>query len=271
MFITNPVIPSTNTISSIDDNQIFAGNWFKYRFNKDTSLDLYYLYLNNDNPGVAKGFNKVTGGFDVHTIGGRFVGQSSQILWDFEGSLQYGNWANQRTEAGMYLAGLGYWFKNVPTAPTVWAYYDFASGDSNPGNTNVHRTFNPLFPFGHSYFAGLDAIGRSNIHDVHLEFCSFPANWMRITAGYHIMELDQAKDALYNSTGSVVRQDPTGKSGTNVGNAINTVVQFHIDDHQIFLVNYAHLFSGSFIRGTAVTPGAAKDLDAVWIQYNLKW
>jgi len=270
-FVVNPVAPSTNTISSIDDKQLFAGNWFKYRFTKDTSVDLYYLYLTNTNAGVAKGEYKAAGAFDVHTLGTRFVGQQDQFLWDFEGALQLGGWANQSIYSGMYVGGLGYWFENVWSKPTFWAYYDYASGDPSPGATNIHRTYFPLFPFGHSYFAGLDAFGRANLKDFHLELGMFPTNWMRFTAGYHVLYLDQSKDALYSSTGSVVRQDLTGRSGTNVGTALNGVLQFHIDNHQIVLVNYAHLFAGDFIRGTAVTPGAAKDLDAWWIQYAFKW
>ncbi|MDB5307363.1 MAG: hypothetical protein JWO38_1565 [Gemmataceae bacterium] len=271
VFVVNPVVPSTNTISSIDDKQVFVGNWFKYRFTKDTSLDAFYLYLENANPGAATGRYKATGGFDVNTFGSRFVGQYEHVLWDFEGGLQFGGWANQQTFAGMTVAGLGYWFEHLPTTPTLWAYYDYASGDPNPGRTNVHRTYNTLFPFGHSYFAGLDAIGRQNIKDFHLELGMFPAKWMRITAGYHVMRLDQAKDALYSPSGSIVRQDLTGRSGTNVGDALSGAIQFHIDNHQMVLVNYAHLFAGDFIRGTAVTPGAAKDLDAWWFQYMFKW
>jgi hypothetical protein len=271
VFVVNPVVPSINSISSIDDKQVFAGNWFKYRLTKDTSADLYYLYLDNTNPGVAKGQYGASGAFDVHTLGARLVGQQKQFLWDFEGALQLGGWANQQTRAGMYVGGLGYWFENLPSKPTFWAYYDYASGDPNPGGSNLHHTYLPLFPFGHSYFAGLDAIGRANIKDFHLELGLFPTNWMRIVAGYHVLSLDQSRDALYNSTGSIVRQDLTGKSGTDVGNALNAAVQFHLDNHQIVLVNYAHLFAGDFIRGTAASPGAAKDLDAWWIQYAFKW
>ena len=271
VFVVNPVVPSTNTISSIDDKQVFAGNWFKYRFTKDTSVDLYYLYLDNNNTNVAKGVYGAAGSFNLDTLGARFVGQKDSFLWDFERALQLGGWANQSVCSGMYVAGLGYWFENLPTAPTLWAYYDYASGDPNPNKTNVHRTYFPLFPFGHSYYAGLDAIGRANIHDFHLELGSFITKWMRLTAGYHVLNLDQSKDALYNSTGGVVRQDPTGRAGTNVGTALNGVLQFHLDDHQIVLVNYAHLFAGDYIRGTAVTPGAAKDLDAWWFQYAYKW
>jgi hypothetical protein len=166
---------------------------------------------------------------------------------------------------------VGYYFKNLPTTPTFWVYYDYASGDPNPNKTSVHRTYTTLFPFGHSYFAGLDAIGRQNINDFHLEFAMFPAKWMRATFGYHLLSLDQAKDALYNPQGNLVRQDTTGRAGTDVGQAINSTVQFHLDDHQIFFVGYGHLFSGTFIKRTAVTPAAAKDLDALWIQYTYKW
>ena len=271
LFVVNPVVPSTSTISKPDYRQLFAGNWFKYRFNKDISLDAYYLYLENDNPGVAKGRYKDLGGYDVNTFGSRFVGDSNQFLFDFEGALQLGGYANQQTYAGMYVAGLGYWFKNLPAAPTLWAYYDYASGDPNPGGSNVHRTFNTLFPFGHAYFAGLDTIGRQNIKDFHLEAGLFPFDWMRIIGGYHVLSLDSPKDALYNASGSVVRQDTTGKSGTDVGQAINGVVQFHIDNHQMFLINYSHLFSGQFIKDTAVNSRAARDIDAWWFQYTFKY
>lgn len=270
-FVVNPVVPDPSKISSINDKQLFAGNYFKYRFDKDNSLDLYYLYLTDDTTGVAKGTGKNVGGYNVSTYGGRLVGQQDQFLYDFEGAIQGGSYANQNTLAGFYVAGLGYWFKNTFATPTLWAYYDWASGDPHPGVGGTHETFNPLFPFGHTYFAGLDAIGRPNLKDLHFELAAFPTNWMRITGGYHIMTLDSAKDALYSSTGSVVRQDLTGRSGTGVGDAVNGVVQFHIDDHQMILVNYAHLFVGDFIRGTGATPGAKKDLDAWWFQYTYKW
>ncbi|OWK35905.1 hypothetical protein FRUB_08468 [Fimbriiglobus ruber] len=271
IFVVNPVIPDPSKISSIDDKQVFTGNWFKYRFNKDSSIDLYYLYLENNNLNVATGLYGAKGEYHINTVGSRLVGEQNQFLWDFEGAMQFGGWANQSVFAGFGVAGVGYYFKDLPTTPTLWLYYDYASGDPNPNSTNVHRTYTTLFPFGHSYFAGLDAIGRQNINDIHLELGTFPVDWVRCTLGYHVLSLDSAKDALYNPQGSVVRQDPTGKAGTDVGDAISSTVQFHLDNHQIFLVGYSHLFSGQFIKMTATTPGAAKDLDAVWVQYTYKW
>ena len=174
-------------------------------------------------------------------------------------------------DANFYVAGLGYWFKDVPTIPTFWVYYDHASGTKDPTNGTYHDTFNQLFPSGHNYFNAEDLFGRQNINDFHLELGIFPAPWIRYTIGYHVLNLDQAKDALYNSSGSVVRQDTTGKSGIDVGDAINASVQLHLDNHQLVNVSYAHLFSGTFIKDTALTPAAAKDSDSVWVTYQLKW
>jgi Alginate export len=272
-FWVQPVLVDTGKLDSVDDKQVFTGNYFKYRFNKDVSLDAYYLYLENDNQTFA-GKKGQLGGYDVNTFGSRFVGQAGdhgQFLWDFEGAIQFGNWSNQTSEADMYVAGVGYWFKALPGIPTFWVYYDHASGTQDPTNGNEHRTFNQLFPSGHSYFNAEDLFGRQNINDFHVELGFFPANWMRFTAGYHLLSLDQARDALYNSSGSVVRQDSTGRSGTDVGNAISGTVQFHLDNHQMINISYGHLFSGTFIKDTAVNAAAAKDSDSIWFTYSLKW
>lgn len=268
-----PVIVNTGKLDSVDDRQCFVGDYFKYRFNKDVSLDAYCLYLDNDNQ-TSAGRKGVLGGYDVNTLGSRLVGQAGdhgQYLFDFEGAVQFGDWSNQTTEADMYVAGLGYWFKDLPAIPTFWVYYDHASGTQDPTNGAEHRTFNQLFPSGHSYYNAEDLFGRQNINDFHLELGLFPLDWLRFTAAYHVLSLDQAKDALYNSSGSVVRQDATGKSGTDIGDALSGSVQFHLDNHQLINISYAHLFSGTFIKETAVTPAAAKDQDSLWATYQLKW
>jgi hypothetical protein len=268
-----PVIVNTGKLDSVDDKQCFVGDYFKYRFNKDISLDAYYLYLENYNQ-TAAGQKGVLGGYDVNTFGSRFVGQAGdhgQYLFDFEGAVQFGDWSNQTTEADMYVAGLGYWFKDLPAIPTFWVYYDHASGTSNPTTSGEHQTFNQLFPSGHNYFNSEDLFGRQNINDFHLELGVFPLDWLRFTAAYHVLNLDQAKDALYNSSGSVVRQDTTGKSGTDIGDALSGSVQFHLDNHQLINISYAHLFSGTFIKDTAVNAAAAKDQDSVWATYQFKW
>jgi len=176
----------------------FVGNYFKYRFTKDISLDAYYLYLDNDNRDVC-GDEKACLAATTSTPSGavRWSGRDhGQYLFDFEGAIQFGDWSNQTTEADMYVAGLGYWSKNLPAIPTFWVYYDHASGTQDPTNGTEHRTFNQLFPSGHSYYNAEDLFGRQNIDDFHLELGIFPVNWMRLTAGYHVLSLDQPQGCL---------------------------------------------------------------------------
>ena len=48
--------------------------------------------------------------------------------------------------------------KQVWGNPTFWAYYDYASGDSDPTDGRSH-TFNDLYPFGHYYLGWIDQVG----------------------------------------------------------------------------------------------------------------
>lgn len=50
----------------------------------------------------------------------------------------------------------------------VWAWYDFASGDSDPTDGEI-GAFNQLFPLGHKYFGFLDLMARQNIHDLNYQ------------------------------------------------------------------------------------------------------
>src|SRR5206468_12393122 len=47
LFWLQPVVPATGTLSSVDNNQNFAGIWTTYRPRKGQYLDLYYLMLDN--------------------------------------------------------------------------------------------------------------------------------------------------------------------------------------------------------------------------------
>ena len=251
-----PVIVNTGKLDSVDDRQVFVGNYFKYRFNKDVSLDAYYLYLENDNQTFVGG-SGVLGGYDVNTFGSRFVGQAGdhgQYLFDFEGAIQFGNWSNQTTEADMYVAGLGYWFKNLPAIPTFWVYYDHASGTQDPTNGSEHRTFNQLFPSGHNYFNSQDLFGRQNINDFHLEAGHFPDQLAAVHGGLQRPKPGpaQRRPVQLQRLGGAPGHNRKGRTGRR--HAVNGTVQLHLDNHQLINVSYAHLFSGTFIKDTAVTP-----------------
>jgi hypothetical protein len=167
----------------------------------------------------------------------------------------------------MGTAGLGYHFKGVPMDPQLWFYYDYASGDPHPGLGDQHRTFNQLFPFGHYYFGFIDVVGRQNIQDFNAHFVFYPAKWITSFVQYHVFRLADARDALYSAGGAPLRRDPTGRAGTNVGQEIDFVTNFHLSNHQDIYFNISHFFAGDFIKQT----GNPRSPEYIYVQYSYRW
>ncbi|MGH7140038.1 MAG: alginate export family protein, partial [Pirellulales bacterium] len=165
LFWLRPVIPNANKFDSSDPNQQLAGAWFTYRPKKGHFLDFYYLYYNNSNRVVQQGI--VVDPTRFSTLGTRYAGDRNNYLWDFEYALQLGRHQSQGLVAGMATTGVGYHWAKQAWNPTLWLYYDYASGSSNP-NGSMYTTFNQLFPFGHYYLGWADVAGRQNINDVNL-------------------------------------------------------------------------------------------------------
>jgi hypothetical protein len=268
LFWVQPVIPNSNRFDSVDNNQNFAGGWVTYKPKKGTTADLYYLMLDNTNDVTQQRI--VRAPYTRHTIGGRTAGDvDNSILWDFEGAVQLGQQGRQSVLAGMATTGLGYHFKDTPLNPTVWAYYDYASGDGTP-NSGHQSTFNQLFPFGHYYLGWADLVGRQNIHDLSAHLYLYPSKWATVWVQYHNFWLANSHDALYNAAGNAIRRDATGASGNHVGNEVDTVVNLHLSKRSDLLVGYSQLFGGEFLNRTS-SRTAASSASVFFVQYGVRW
>jgi hypothetical protein len=267
-FWVQPVLMRPTSPDPPDHNQNFTGLWVTHRPHKGQEIDLYYLDLDNRNPGAATGNGGLPGFFNVSTLGGRYSGDFHHFLWDFEGMYQFGRWSNQIDSAGAVTTGLGYQFANLPMNPQFWVYNDWASGNPDPGVGRVHRTFDQLFPWGHTYFGYLDLVGRQNIDDVSVQFGFYPTKWIQTTVQNHVFHLDSARDALYNASGTPIRSDPTGQAGTYVGDEIDFTTNFHLSLHQDIFLGYSKLFAGSFIHRS---PGPQTGPALFYLQYSFKW
>lgn len=265
-FWVQPVIVNKNSFDSVDNNQNFAGIWTTYKPKKGTTLDLYYLNLDQTTP-VAAGSGGVVGGFNINTLGSRFAGDQEHFLWDFEGMLQIGSWANQDLFAQAATAGVGYQFADLPMNPQCWIYYDWASGEDTPGIGGQRGTFNQLFPFGHYYFGFLDVVGRRNIRDLNFQFVAYPAKWATGILQLHHFQLDTPRDALYGASGAVLRSNAAGTAGNFVGNEIDLVLSLHVTSHADVLLGWSKLFRGGFIDAT----GPAVSPELFYVQYGYRW
>lgn len=275
IFWVQPVVPNTNRPSSqqdankfnsVDNNQNFVGAWGTYRPKKGQALDLYYLMLDDTNRFAQSGIQR--GNFTRHTIGGRYSGNEGNVLFDSESAIQFGSQNGRDVLAGMTSQGLGYNFKDVAWSPTVWAYYDYASG-GNPQFGTAH-TFNQLFPFGHNYLGWIDAVGRQNIQDLNFHLYVYPTKWLTAWVQYHNFWLANKSDALYQAAGNVLRYDRTGRSGAHVGQELDLVFNFHLSKHADVLTGYSHLWGGEFLQRTATATNAING-GLYYLQFSYKW
>lgn len=178
---------------------------------------------------------------------------------------QWGERSNLDVSAFAVATGVGY---NIPLPmnPHVWIRYDFASGDANP-NDGRSSTFSHLFPFGHYYLGYMDQVGRQNIHDFNAQFTMNPVPWLTFISQYHRYYLANERDYLYNAGGAAIIRDPTGQSGSHVGDEIDFRANIHVSRHQDVLIGYSKLFSGDYLQ--AQRPGVNSDL--FYVQYNFRF
>jgi hypothetical protein len=266
-FWTQFVPADPSNFDQADNNQDFAGAWVTYRPKKGHFVDFYYLWLDNSNNTTQQGV--VRNPAEVHTLGSRWAGDNNGYLWDFEGSVQFGDQNGQDLFAGAGTAGVGRNFKDVCWNPTAWIYYDYASGDANP-NAGRATTYNQLYPFGHYYLGWIDLVGRQNIHDVNAHLYFYPENWITIWLQYHHLWLDQSRDALFNAGGVAFRRDPTGAAGNNVGDEIDIVLNFHLTRYADIMAGYSKLYGGGFLENTS-GPTRSADADLFYLMYNQRW
>lgn len=267
VFWTAFVPAQASKLDEWDENREFGGAWVTHRPKPGHFLDFYYMYLENANNQAP--LNLPVAPTNVNTFGGRYTGDKNDYLWDVEMALQFGDQANQDLFAGAVTAGVGRHFKDACYNPTAWIYYDYASGDANPNDGDAH-TFNQIYPFGHYYLGWLDLVGRQNIHDLNVQMFLYPQHWITVWLQYHHFWLNQGADALYNAGGVPIRRDATGSSGTNVGDEVDVIVNFHLARYSDLLVGYSHLWGGGFLEATS-GPNRASDASLFYLMFQQKW
>ncbi len=265
-FLVAPVAPNRTGFDRTDTHAQLAGLWLTYRPRAGRFVDLYALYSDNSHAVVQQGLAIAPA--RLTTTGGRYTGDRRGTLWDVEGAVQAGTRAEDHVLAGMATAGVGRHFA-APSSPTIWVYYDWASGDGDPGDSRS-TTFNQLYPFGHYYLGWLDVAGRQNIRDANVQFIVYPRPWVTLWLQYHHLWLDAAADALYNAGGSAIRRDASGGSGANVGGDADVVVNLHVDAQSDVLLAWAQTQAGTFMTDTA-GPSAAASGRTFSLIYNFRW
>jgi hypothetical protein len=239
-------------------DQEFLGLYSAYKGLENQTWDLYYLRLADY--GAAA--------FDANLFGGRWRASWQRWQFDLEGGYQYGAVGRRAQSAGFATVGLGYEFEDAMWTPTLWAYYDWASG-GDPDADKV-RTFNQLFPLVHKYLGYADLVARQNIRDVNFLLTAKPTQKTNLLLWWHIFQLDDPRDALYNAGGTRIRRDPTGQAGRDVGQELDITIQYVFSPRVDILFGYSRFWQGDFVRQTN-PDGVSGNVDFVYTQASWKF
>ena len=266
-FFVNPLNRNAANEDKIDDANENIDFYGVYASNTATSLgtiDTYYLGLNNQ---ILN--------FDYHTIGSRVAGASDGgLLYSFEGGVQFGSnspgYGNHN--AGFATGGLGRQL-NICTRhgawkPTVWFWYDWASGGDDVPAARGDNGFDHLFPLAHKYLGFMDLFGRRNINDANVQFITPLMGKVSLLAWYHYFFLDQSTTPY-----SVVMTPfnaANAAGNRELGQEIDFAFNAAINPRMNVLVGYSYFNSGQYYKSTPGVPTSA-DAEFFWTQFQWRF
>jgi hypothetical protein len=246
-----PVIP--DRLDEADYRQAFYGTYATYTPCPNETWDLYYIGYDNEHPG------SITSDFSLHTLGGRLYKTCGDWLYEMEGGGQFGRESGLEVghEAAFATVGMGRKLSQHRWQPTVWFYYDYASG--NAGGDSFNR-FNHLFPLGHKYFGFIDAVQRSNIEAPNVLLTMKPhQKWDLLLWYWHFMA-NQAGD-IVPSISATPAQSTTSK---DLGDEVDLTARYSFGPRSNVLFGYSHFWRGDKIL-------APQDADFFYTQWELNF
>jgi len=217
-------------------------------------LDLFYVFKFAGD-GQAAG-ESGSGDLLSHTIGLQAEGQAFDLL-DAGATFaaQFGRYGNDTLRAFGANGRIGF---TVPVAwqPRLGAQYTWGSGDSDPAD-GVHGTFDGVYGGRDIFFYGYtNLFFWANLHDAEVDFSVKPWHGLAFYVEYHHFMLDQAKDAWYTTGLKAFRRDPTGRSGTTLGDELDVRVAWTLWNHLELMAGYGRFFPGAFVESTGPSTAA---------------
>lgn len=247
----NPMILTPYQLDQADDRTGFygaIGDW--RRWSELVTLQPYYLVLDR-HP------DRLRHAREIHTLAMRGYGVFEESGWDYDSDVafQFGRDGDESHRAFAFTSEIGYSW-STPSKPRLGAFLGYASGDRDP-NDDVSQRFDRLFGFGRPWSAD-DYFLWSNViaPKTRLEFQ--PHEKLRIDIGYGTYWLASATDAWFAAN----LRDPTGQSGTFLGQEIDVRFRVAATKRTQVTVGYAHFMPGGFTQRV----GRSNDSDFFYVE-----
>lgn len=253
LLLLRPENLDIHKFDSPNQNQVLYG---VYNLDKTFAnpIDTYYLGFEDD---VT--FTR------VHTIGTLLKGEADGFLWDNELGYQFGrNPDSSDISAFSITLGGGRKLKG-DSKPTLWFFYDWASGDDS-----INNGWNQLFPLGHKYLGLMDFFARRNIHDLNSIFTFSPTEKFTVLTWYHYFALSNGNQGPYNVAGAAF--NPGGTVGSkDLGHEIDLLGTYKVNSRSDLVLGYSHFFAGRYYDTSTTALGAPLfngDADFFYTQWH---
>jgi len=229
-FWVRPVPQVDGVFDTPDQSQEFTGLYFKNKAVAGRTLDLYYLrYLET-----------AGAGFTFDTLGMRLGRDLGVWHWEAEGDVQVGEFQNNAHAAGAWTVGIGRDMPCVTWTPSIWAYFDWASGDPIAGNGYHHN-----FPLAHKYLGFMDLYGRRNIEDFNILLTAKPHDKLKLVMWWHVFNLQDINDGVYNV---VMGQSAPAGTSEDLGQELDLLAQWTFGPRSNIVFGYSHFWAGNFYK-----------------------
>ncbi len=250
------VIDERNATNGTDI--LFGGLYLTVPYIKEMAFDAYWLYHRDNREGSLRNFS---------TFGLRAAGRlpfHPALYVDVEGSWQVGTVtegdpADSLTKeqdhfAAAYHAEIGYYIPEKVVRPSLFFFFDSASGDPNlspkdPKN-NKSTAYIPLFPTRHALLGKMDIWDLKNIWDVGGRVTLEPAvlPGFRFTAEIHKLALVEKEGAVpWAATNPAFFKSP--EKSSDLGIEGDFAFFYQITEELELATGYSFMLPGDGLKG----------------------
>ena len=281
-FVMRPVQIERHSFNNSDDKDNFGGIYFSMDYVPKQTTDFYFYYRDKeDNQPDLDPTNRIDPQGTWNGPAARFATMGVRVKstpeklngWDYSGEFVYEvgevfltDTNSQRFDLNAFALAVsaGYTAKDIPWKPRFGFEYDFASGDSDPTDSNS-ESFQNLFPSNHDKYGLMDEFGWRNLHDLRLQVNLKPVKKLDFEFHYHAFWLADTHDFWYRGNGiSTLRtRTPDGNDVRTIGarnfagHEVDLVATYELNKSVKLQVGYSHFFAGQYLADT----GPSSDAD----------
>ena len=229
----------------------------------NTGLGAFFIGYSDDRD-PSKVAAPFFGEIEVYTIGLSSLGvypmgpgNLDLILW---GAIQFGDYIDTTPTgakkldqlAGAAIVEVGYQLPDIWAKPWLRIGVNFATGDEDPGDGDRNTFFN-ILPTNHLYYGYADALAYSNLIDLLVQLKLSPLPKLGVEFIFHQFWLYTQRDSRYFgsdafSKGSLGYGRSPSNGANNVGQEIDIVMNYKVNQHLGLMAGFSRLFGGKVLR-----------------------